>query len=85
MIRALGLALAIALTTIAWYASPWWPFRLWSREGLFGIELLRPQGDLAASLSRGTPFAPHELIIWGICVFLVLTILQKLWTKLTGV
>ena len=85
MTRAIGTALALVLAVVAWYASPWWPFSLWGREGLFGFELLRPQGDIAASLSRGTPLAPHELILWGIGVFLILTFLQKVWTKLTGV
>ena len=85
MIRAIGVLVAVLLATIAWYASPWWPFRWWDREGLFGIETLRPQGDIAASLTRGTPLAPHELILWGIGVVLVLTFTQKIWTKITGV
>ena len=84
MTRVIGMALAVLLAACAWYASPWWPFRWWDREGLLGIQALRPQGDIAASLTRGTPLAPHELILWGIGVFLLLTAIQKVWTRFTG-
>lgn len=65
------------------YISRFWSFRLWGREGLFGIEELRPQGGLLARWLRGTEFAEFELVIWVVMLFLVLTVLQKLY-DLTG-
>ena len=64
------------------YVSRFWFVRLWPRDGLFGIEALRPQGGLLARWLRGTDLAPFELLIWAIGVFLVLTALQKLFDAL---
>lgn len=61
------------------YISQFWVFRLWGREGLFGIEELRPQGGLLAVWLRGTGLATFELLIWGVGCFLSLTFLQKLY------
>ncbi len=82
MKRILGIGLAAALIGVLFYTSRFWLYSLWPRTGLWGVELLRPNGDLAASLLRGTPFAPASLIIWGIAAFLVLSILQAAWSKI---
>ncbi len=80
---AFGIALAAALSATALYVSPYWTFRLWDRrEPPFDWELLRPQGDLIAQFLRGTPFRPYEIILWAIGVFLVLSILQAIWTRI---
>jgi len=70
------------LATIFFYLSRFWIFSLWPRGGLFGIEALRPQGGLLGRWLRGTDFAPFELLIWAVGVFLVLTVLQKLYDRL---
>ncbi len=80
MIRRLVSLLLIAiLGTVLWYLSRFWDFQLWGREGLFGLESLRPQGGLLAHWLRGTRLAPFELLIWGAGVFLVLTLAEKLF------
>jgi len=66
------------------YISRFWVFQLWGREGLFGIEALRPQGGLLAQWLRGTDFADFELVIWVVLSFLTLTFLQKLYDLTSG-
>ncbi len=77
--RVMLMAIVATFTAVAYYLSRFWDFRLWGREGLFGIEELRPQGGLLARWLRGTDFAPFELLIWVVGVFLALTLLQKLF------
>lgn len=66
-----------------YYISRFWSFRLWDREGLFGIEALRPQGGLLARWLRGTDAAPFELLIWVTALFIALTLLQMVFDLLT--
>ncbi len=71
------LVLILLVGTIMLYLSRFWFLDLWPRSGLFGWEALRPGGGLLGRWLRGTPFAPFELLIWAIGVFLILTYLQK--------
>ncbi|WP_299687396.1 hypothetical protein [uncultured Tateyamaria sp.] len=82
MKRILWLLIAALTTAVLYYVSRFWTFRLWPRDGLFGIEALRPQGGLVAQWLRGTDLAPFELLIWAIGAFLLLTALQKLYDLL---
>ncbi|WP_299154854.1 hypothetical protein [uncultured Tateyamaria sp.] len=82
MKRIIWLTLAALVAAILFYLSRFWTFSLWPRDGLFGIEALRPQGSLLGRWLRGTDFAPFELLIWAVGVFLVLSILQKLYDLL---
>jgi hypothetical protein len=66
-----------------YYVSRFYAFRLWDREGLFGIQPLRPEGGLLARWLRGTDLAPFELLVWVIGIFAILTILQKLFDALS--
>ena len=66
------------------YVSRFWGFALWGLEGLFGIQELRPQGDLLARWLRGTDFRPFDLIIWVVAGFLILTWVQKLFDWLSA-
>ncbi len=77
MKRIVGLVIAFLAGLILLYLSRFWVFGLWSRDGLFGIKDLPPNGGLLARWLRGTDFAPFELLIWSILVFLVLTYLQR--------
>lgn len=72
------LLLTFAVGVVLLYLSRFWFLDLWPRTGLFGIEEIRPGGDLVRRWLRGSPFAPFELILWAIGVFLVLTWIQKL-------
>lgn len=77
-----GTVLAVLLTAAAFYTSAYWVFRLWARPGLFDLAFLRPQGDLVAQWLRGTPFQVYDIPLWGIGVFLALTLMQWIWSKL---
>ncbi|MEM7191157.1 MAG: hypothetical protein AAF439_16210 [Pseudomonadota bacterium] len=77
ILRILGLILAAVIGLILWYLSPFWPFDWWGREGLFGLQDLRPGGDLLSRWLRGTMFAPFDVLIWIVGAFLVLTWVQN--------
>jgi uncharacterized membrane protein len=82
MKRIIWLTLAALVAAILLYLSRFWSLALWPRQGLFGIEGLRPQGGLVGQWLRGTDFAPFELLIWVVGAFLVLSVLQKLYDRL---
>lgn len=75
--RVLGMSLALIIGAVLLYLSPFWPFDLWDREGLFGIQDLRPGGDLLSRWLRGTMLAPFDVLIWVVGVFLILTWVQN--------
>jgi hypothetical protein len=77
------LAFVALLAGVFFYLSRFWYLSLWSRDGLFGLAELRPQGGLLAQWLRGTVAAPFELLIWAIGCFIVLTWVQKLYDLLT--
>ncbi|MEO9822829.1 MAG: hypothetical protein ABJQ34_15610 [Paracoccaceae bacterium] len=79
MKRTLWLIVVACVAVVFFYLSRFWLFRFWGRDGLFGQDALRPQGGLVGQWVRGTDFAPFELLIWVIGVFLVLTALQKIF------
>ncbi|MEP3639996.1 MAG: hypothetical protein ABJN14_22305 [Paracoccaceae bacterium] len=79
MKRVIWLIVTGCMAVVFFYLSRFWYLRLWGREGLFGQDALRPQGGLVGQWVRGTDFAPFELLIWVIGVFLVLTALQKIY------
>ena len=83
MKRVFWLLIAALATAVLYYVSRFWTHRLWPRDGLFGVEALRPQGGLVGRWLRGTDFAPFELLLWAVGAFLVLTILQKLYELTT--
>ena len=83
MKRVFWLLIAALATAVLYYVSRFWTYRLWPRDGLFGVEALRPQGGLVGRWLRGTDFAPFELLIWAVGALLVLTILQKLYDLTT--
>ncbi len=84
MSRIIGLTLAILLAVIFLYISRFWIFDLWGREGLLGIEYLRPGGDILRRELRGTPLAPYDLLVWVAGGFFLLTMLEKLWGKVNN-
>jgi hypothetical protein len=80
--RVLRLGVALLVGALLLYVSRFWPFELWSRDGLLGWSALPPGGDLLARWLRGTPLAPFELIIWAGLTFASLTLLQRLLHRL---
>ena len=77
MKRVILLIITALVGVVFLYLSRFWMFDLWPRSGLFGIEALRPNGGLLGRWLRGTPFAPFELLIWAIGVFMILTYIQR--------
>ena len=75
----IGMALVILLIFAIYYSSRYWGFRFWGREGLLGIEYLRPQGDLVSRSLRQTPGAPYDIVLWALGWFAVLSLGQKVW------
>ena len=82
MRRWMTLSVVALITVVLFYLSRFWYLRLWSRDGLYGIKEIRPEGGLLARWLRGTDAAPFELLIWAIAFFAVLTIAQRLYDKL---
>jgi len=74
--RLFGITGALLLAALIAYASRYWVFELWPREGLFGIQSLPPQGDLVRRLLGGTVWSPFDIVIWGIAAFLFLSLIQ---------
>ena len=85
MIHRISLLTVTAIIAAAlYYGSRFWEFRLWGRPGLFGWDQLPPQGGLVGRWLRGTDFAPFELLIWAVAAFLILTWLEKLFSRIPG-
>ena len=83
MTRVIGILVAILLAVIFLYISRFWIFDLWDREGLFGVEYLRPGGDLLRRELRGTYFAPYDLLVWVSGGFVLLSLFEKAWGAAT--
>ncbi|MEP2027674.1 MAG: hypothetical protein ABJI96_03080 [Paracoccaceae bacterium] len=81
MRRFISLLVVTLVGIVLFYISRFWTLSLWSRDGLFGLEQLRPQGGLLERWLRQTDLAPFELLIWAVAVFLILTYLQKLFDR----
>ena len=83
MNRIASLTVAAVTGLMLLYISRFWPFSWWDRAGLFGIKELPPGGGLLQRWLRGTDFAPYELLIWFIGSFIVLSLLQWIFGKLS--
>ena len=81
--RIIWTLIAVALAAVAAYLSRFWLFRWWGRDGFLGFDGLVPQGGLVGRWLRGTDFAPFELLIWVLGVFAVLSLVQKLFDRVT--
>lgn len=75
--RVVLLFVMLLIGVVMLYLSRFWWLDLWPRSGLFGWDELRPDGRLLGRWLRGTDFAPFELLIWAVGVFLILTYVQK--------
>lgn len=80
--RIFGILLAVVLAAILLYVSRYWQFNLWAQDGLFGIQSLRPNGDLLRDLLGGTGLRPFDILIWAIGAFLFLTAVQSIVDRL---
>ena len=82
MIRRLfWMTVAIFTGAGLFFISRFWDFRLWDRDSLLAQSGLTPQGGQLARWLRGSDLAPFELMIWAVVVFVVLTLIQKLFDR----
>ncbi len=80
--RLAGLIAAVMLTVLLFYASRFWIWKApWSNDGLFGLKLFTPWGNVVHAWVRGTPFAEMSLIIWGCGAIILLSLLQRLASR----
>lgn len=80
--RLIGVLVALALLAIVVYVSRFWMFDLWPREGLFGIETLRPGGDLWRRWMRDLGLGTYDILLWAVAGFALLSVAQKIWSLL---
>lgn len=80
--RIAGLLIASLLAILVAYASRYWIFDLWPREGLFGLGGLPPEGAIIRRITGGTILAPFDILLWGIGAFLFLSFAQFICDRL---
>ena len=81
--RGFGIFIAIVLTLVLLYASRFWIWTApWSNDGLFGLKLFSPYGDVVRWWLRGTPFSELAIVIWGSGAIILLSVLQWLASRL---
>lgn len=86
-----GLALTALFAGALLYASRFWAWRFWEKDGLFGLEYLRRDGDqlrghlrdVSKGLGVGEVNA-FDILAWGLLIFLALSLLQWLWNFIAG-
>ena len=83
MRRILGLFLALMLITLFAYLSRFWVFDWWGRDGLLGVEALRPGGDLWRRWMGDLGLGAFDVVLWGVAAFAALTLAEKLWSRLS--
>ncbi len=82
--RLVGILAAILLFLVLLYASRFWIWEApWDEEGLFGLELFGPQGDLFTAWLSETPYAPFAILVWAIAAILLLSAIQWLASKVS--
>ncbi len=79
----LGLAVVVAATLLFIYVSRFWIWTApWNNDGLFGLKMLSPYGDIVRRWLSGTWFRDFDLLVWFCAVILLLSVLQGLWSRL---
>jgi len=78
----IGLALVVAATLLFIYVSRFWIWTApWSNDGLFGLKVLSPYGDILRRWLSGTWFRDFDLLIWCCAAIVSLSVLQRLWAR----
>lgn len=79
VMRLLGPLSALGLTLILLYLSRFWIWvGPWSQEGLFGLKIISPYGNLVNAWLQGTWWQSFDIIIWASGAFFLLTVLHRL-------
>lgn len=83
MRRAAGILLALILLAGLAYVSRFWVFDLWGQGGLLGLGALRSGGDLWRGWMNALGLGAYDILLWGVAGFLLLSVVQKIWDRLT--
>lgn len=79
IVRVTGPLLALGLTLILLYLSRFWIWiGPWSGDGLFGLKIFSPYGNMINFWLGGTWLQSFDIIIWGCASFVLLTLLNRL-------
>ena len=70
-----GLVWVAALVAVILYASRFWVWAFWTRDGLFGQTWLSPGGDLLRQQLRGLGIANYDIAVWGGGAIVLLSVL----------
>lgn len=82
--RFAGPLLALGLTLVLLYLSRFWIWiGPWSTDGLFGLKIVSPYGNMINFWLRGTSWQTFDILIWGCGAFVLLTLLQRLASLLS--
>lgn len=77
--RFIGPLVALGLTLFLLYLSRFWIWvGPWSNDGLFGLKVFSPYGNMVNFWLRGTWWQTFDIVIWGCAAFLLLSILQRI-------
>ncbi len=80
----IGLAAVVFLGVFLLYASRFWIWAApWSNDGLFGLRLFSPFGDIVTAWLRGTALSPFNIVIWGAGAIILLSLLHWLASRLS--
>ena len=85
MYRIIGLSVTFLFGFVCLYLSRFWIFSLWSRSDFGGF--FSPRGGLLSTWLRdfgGRDLAAFELLIWVIIFFLLLTLLERIFSYFSG-
>lgn len=82
MRRGFGLFFALILIALLAYLSRFWVFGWWGRDGLLGVEALRPGGDLWRGWMGDLGLGAFDIVLWAAAAFAVLTLAEKLWSRI---
>lgn len=77
-IRFAGPVVALGLTLVLLYLSRFWIWvGPWSSDGLLGLKVISPYGNMVNFWLRGTWWQTFDIVIWGCGAFILLTLLQR--------
>jgi hypothetical protein len=84
IMRIFGPLSALGLTLILLYLSRFWIWvGPWSQDGLFGLKIIPPNGNMVNFWLQGTWWQSFDIIIWACGGFLLLSVLQRLAARLS--
>lgn len=83
VLSAIGLISAVILTLLLLHVSRFWVWvGPWSNDGLFGLGILSPYGNMVNFWLAGSWLQDFDILIWGCGAFLLLSALSWFASKI---